>query len=92
MLHVIIVYIYDCIHGEGGNPLYYAMGKMIRAFYRMYYQKAGLKNHDISCIHKEMSFSLEQTKYMQKRENAVFSIYLITFLVMLLSVCIGRLI
>ena len=92
LLHVITVYIYDYIHREGGNPLYYAMGKMIRTFYRLYYQIEGFKNHDISCLHKEMSFSLEQTKYMQKREIAMFSIYLITFIVMLLSVCIWRMI
>lgn len=91
-LHVITVYVYDCVHKEGGHPLYYAMGKMIRTFYRLYYQIAGFKNHDIRCLHKEMSFSLEQTKYMQRREIAMFSIYLITFAVMLLGVCIRRLI
>ncbi|MGN1417977.1 MAG: glycosyltransferase [Acutalibacteraceae bacterium] len=92
LLHVITVYIYDCVHKEGGNPFYYALGKIIRCFYRLYYYIAGFKKHDIRCLHKEMSFSLEQTKYMQRREIAVFCIYLITFAVMLLGVCIVKLI
>lgn len=93
VLYAVSVYVYDCLHHEGGHPLFYAMGKTIRTFYRMYYQIAGLKHRDISCFHKEMSFSLDQTKYMQRREVAVFQIYLITFVILLIAMCvIGRLI
>lgn len=91
-LHVVTVYIYDCIHKEGGHPLFYLMGKSIRCFYRLYYQIAGIKNKDFRCLHKEMSFSVDQTKYMQRREIAMFLIFLITFVVMLLGQCILRLV
>ncbi len=87
VLHAVICWIYDCAHKEGGNPLFYAMGKVIRAAYRGYYMRAGLRHRDVSCVHKEMSFSLDQTKFMQRREIAVFKIFLITFVLML--VCLG---
>lgn len=83
VLHTVIVYIYDCIHKEGGGFLCYLIGKLFRTGYRLNYQIAGFKNHDIRCLHREMSFSLEQTKYMQRREIAVFSIWLLSFLLML---------
>lgn len=85
LLHVLCVYLYDCAHGEGGNPLFYAMGKTIRVFYRLYYEIAGLRHGSFSCFHKEMSFSLPQTKFMQTREIAMFKIYLFTFVILLLG-------
>lgn len=85
VIHFLIVYIYDCIHAEGGNLFYYLLGKTIRGFYRLFYHIESIKHGHIDCIHKEMSFSFEQTKHMQKRESAVFIIFLSGFIVLLLT-------
>ncbi len=87
LINAVIVFWYDCVHKEGGNPLFYAIGKFIRMCYRIYYEIAGIKKKDFSCFHKEMSFSLDQTKYMQRREIAIFTIYLISFAISL-TACI----
>ncbi len=92
VLHAVISWIYDCANHERGNPLVYAMGKVIRAAYRGYYMRAGLRHGDSSCVHKEMSFSLDQTKFMQRREMAVFKIYLISFVLMLVCLGISRIV
>lgn len=93
LVHYISVYIYDCIHKDGGNPLYYLLGKSIRCIYRFFYHIESLKHGNFTSIHKEMSFSIEQTKFMQKRESAVFIIYLLSFVVVFFTFflfCGGR--
>lgn len=85
LLHCVSVYIYDCVQKDGGNPFYYLSGKVIRCFYRLFYHIESIKHGNFSSIHKEMSFSLDQTKFMQKREAAVFIIYMISFAVVLFA-------
>ncbi len=79
VLHAVFSYGYDMKHHEGGNFFWYACGKVIRTLYRLYYEIAGIKQGDWSCFHKEMSFSMDQTKYMQKRETAMFISFLAAF-------------
>lgn len=92
ILYAVVVYFYDCAHKEGGGPLCYAIGKIIRTCYRLNYQRAGWKKRDFTCLHKEMSFSLEQTKYMQRREIGVFTIWLLTFAAMLFGMIIWHMV
>lgn len=82
-MHIVFTYIYDCLHKEGGNLIFYILGKLIKMWYRSYYILAGIKERDFACIHKEMSFTMQQTKYMQRREIGVFKLFLITFVITL---------
>lgn len=89
IIHFVSVYIYDCLHSEGGSPFFYLLGRIIRSFYRFFYHIENIKNGNFSSFHKEMSFSFEQTKFMQKRESAVFIIFLCTFsLILIVSIIV----
>lgn len=83
VFHYLFVYIYDCVHGSGGGILSYLLGKGIRVWYRLYYEMEGIKNGDFTCFRKEMSFSLNQTKYMQQREMAVYKIFWLVMAVLM---------
>lgn len=92
ILHYFALYLYDCIHKNGGNPVWYLLGKSIRVWYRLYYEVESLKNGDFSCFHKEMSFSLDQTKFMLQREIFALKSFFVTFAALLCTFLVGSLI
>ena len=85
LIYICTSYTYDCIHHEGGEPLPYLLGKSIRSLYRLHFQCVGVQKGDFRCFHQEMSFSLEQTKYMQRREIAMFEIFLLSWMITLVG-------
>ena len=63
------------------NLFFYTAGKLIHKRYHWYYMIESLKHRDVSCLYKEMSFSIYQSLFMYRGETKKLWAFIITFMV-----------